>query len=67
MLDLQVVLDSTFTLCGVEMETGKVESGFAGQQGGPAKPAARPRHRKSGKGMSSLLTICIELILIFCI
>lgn len=29
-------------LSGVEMETGKVESGFAGQQGGPAKPAARP-------------------------
>lgn len=24
------------------METRKVESGFAGQQGGQAKPAARP-------------------------
>lgn len=30
-------------LSGVEMETGKVKSGFAGQQGGPAKPAARPQ------------------------
>lgn len=25
------------------METGKVESGFAGQQDGPAKPAAGPQ------------------------
>lgn len=33
MLDLQVVLDLILhILSGVEMETGKVESGFAGQQ-----------------------------------
>lgn len=42
MLDLQVVSDLTFIhFSGVEMETGKVKSGFAGQQGGLAKPAAR--------------------------
>lgn len=52
-------------LSGVETETGKAESGFAGQQGGPAKPAARSKQRESGRGMSSLLTICIGLILIF--
>ena len=34
-------IDFLHILSGVEMETGKVESGFAGQQGGPAKPAAR--------------------------
>lgn len=44
MLDLQVVFDF-YTFSGVEMETGKVDSGFAGQQDGPAKPAACPRHR----------------------
>lgn len=42
------------------METEKVESGFAGQQGGWQRQLHAPGPRKSGKGMCSLLTICIE-------
>lgn len=32
------------------METGKVESGFAGQQGGPPKAAARSQAKKDRQG-----------------
>lgn len=47
------------------METRKVEPGFAGQQVAQQSQLHAPNHRVAEwQGMSSLLTICIELILI---
>ena len=54
-------------LSGVENGDWKSQVWVCWAAGWPNKASRTSPRVQSGKGMSSLLTICIELILIFCI